>query len=81
MLAKFKVKEHKKLQDNKGYIIDLETPFGQRLGAWISSTDTQLLQKYAVDTIHVLDCYAYKDRDQTARLGVKLEHDVCEESF
>lgn len=81
MLAKFKVKEHKKLNDDKGYIIDLETPFGQRLGTWISASDKQLLTKYAVDTIHVLDVYAYKDKDQTARLGVKLEHDVQDEAF
>lgn len=81
MKAKFMVSEHKKLSDDKGYIIEFKTPFGESLGAYVAPSDKDLLQKYAEDTIHVLDLYAYKDKDGSARLGVRLEKDVGEEAF
>ncbi len=81
MKAKFKVSQHKRLAENKGYIIDFETPFGERIGAWVSTEDSDMLTKYAEDTIHVLELYAYKDKDQTARLGIRLEKDLQDEAF
>lgn len=81
MKAKFIVTEHRTLNDNKGYIVDLKTPFGETIGSYVPMTDKDLLKQYVVDSIHVLDLYAYKDKEGAARLGVRLERDVGEEAF
>ena len=81
MKAKFMVSEHKKLPDDKGFIVELKTPFGETLGSYVPLSDRDLLKKYEVDSVHVIEVYPYKDKEGTARLGVRLEKDVEEELF
>ena len=82
MKVKFKVDNQKKLEgDVKGYIINLRTNFGETIGAVVDEEDTELLDKYEIGTVHILDLYAYKGKDNIARLGVRLERKLVEEDF
>lgn len=85
MKIKVKVLEHKKyLADDKsikGHSIIFKTNFGDRISAFVNPDDEDLLYKYDIDTVHVVDLYAYKGSDGVARLGVKLEREAVEENF
>lgn len=82
MKVKFKVSNQKKLEgETKGYIINFKTNYGELIGAFVDEDDTDMLSKYEVDTVHVLDVYAYKGKDNIARLGVRLERELIEEDF
>ena len=51
------------------------------MSEYVPLDDEDLLDKYKVNSVHVLDVYAYKGSDGVARLGVRLERELVEEDF
>ena len=86
MKVKLKVVDHKEYEDEKsgkvkGFGVIFKTNFGERISTYVSPEDGELLSKYDIGTVHILDIYAYKGSDGVARLGVRLEHELEEEDF
>ena len=85
MKVKMKVVEHKNYLNEqklvKGYGIIFKTNFGDRISEYVPLEDEDLLDKYSVNSVHVLDVYPYKGSDGVARMGVRLERELIEEDF
>lgn len=85
MKIKVKVMEHKKYENDdhslRGYSVIMKSTFGERISAYVNPGDEDLLDKYYVNSVQVVDLYAYKGQDGVARLGVRLERDAVEEDF
>lgn len=85
MKVKMKVVEHKTYPGEKGqvkgYGIVFKTNYGERNSVFVPPEDEDMLEKYDIDTVHIVDVYAYKGQDGVARLGVRLERELVEEEF
>lgn len=85
MKVRLKVVDQKEYLDEKkqpkGYGVVFTTNFGERISAYVNPDETELLNKYALETVHILDLYAYKGSDGVARLGVRLERELNEVVF
>ncbi len=85
MKVKMKVVEHKTYPGEKGivkgYGVVLKTNYGERNSVFVPPEDEDMLDKYSINSVHVVDVYAYKGSDGVARLGVRLERELEEEDF
>lgn len=85
MKVKMKVVEHKTYPGEngtvKGYGIVFKTNYGERSSVFVPPEDEDLLEKYDIHSVHVIDVYAYKSNDGVARLGLRLERELVEEDF
>ena len=81
MKVRMKVVKHNVLQQYDGTQVQFMTQQGELISSFVSNKDTGLLTKYCLDSIHLVDVYAYKDKEGTARLGLRLEHDAVEDLF
>lgn len=86
MKVKLKVVDQREYEDEKsdkvkGYGVIFKTNFGERISAYVNPDEEDLLNTYCIDSVHVLDLYAYKGSDGVARLGVRLERELEEDIF
>ena len=56
------------------------SPYGEKISAYCD-VDDPILEQYPLNSIHVLDLYAYKGQDGQCRIGVKLDRPVTEAAF
>lgn len=81
-----KVIDHKEYLNEdkslKGYGIVFKTNFGDRINSYVNADEADdYLSLYSLESVHIVDVYAYKGFDGAARLGIKLERDLHEEIF
>lgn len=77
MKARLKVDGFVKLRNDKGYVLNFLTPYGERIGCYVSNDDyDKLFDFYETGSIHILDVIPYRTRSGGLGLIVNLPREV-----
>ncbi len=78
MKVKLKVDGFVGLRNNKGYVLNFLTPYGERIGCYVSSDDEydKLFDLYEEGSIHVLDVVPYRTRSGSLGFTVNLPREL-----
>lgn len=77
MKVKLKVDGFVELRRNKGYILNFLTPYGERIGCYVSDgNSSKVFDIYVKDSIHILDVVPYRTNSGGLGLTVDLPHEV-----
>lgn len=75
MKFKFKVTAHTPTSKGNGKMIHFVSQFNETIMAYINEKDYGLLDKYRLNTIHIMDLYPSRSADGL-QLSIKLEQDI-----
>lgn len=77
MKVKLKVDGFVGLRNNKGYILNFLTPYGERIGCYVSNENSSnVFDTYVKDSIHILDVVPYRTNSGGLGLTVNLPREV-----
>ena len=83
MKFKFQVVEYVELPKEKGFVINFQTQYGERVGTYIRSrTDFDRAKNlYPLKSVHLLDLRASVAGDRSAALTIELPTEVAEKEL